>query len=147
MLKLHPYPELVYTGWRSVYWNATGRPSVHSDTSGWHRWILTGHTGTPLEKLSWTCPTLECHWRIFVNCNLHRITKKNTWICATLKSHWRKLWLLQLTLEHNWRDYKKPHWSETGKPYIKITYTWSILKKLPTIITNSTQVSNTIFWK
>ena len=35
-------------------------------TLGYH-WatqrILAGYTGTPLEKLSWNSPTLECHWR------------------------------------------------------------------------------------
>ena len=25
--------------------------------------VLAGYTGTLLEKLSWNCPTLECHWR------------------------------------------------------------------------------------
>ena len=24
---------------------------------------VAGYTGTPLEKRSWNCPTLECHWR------------------------------------------------------------------------------------
>ena len=28
--------------------------------------ILAGYTGTPLEKLSWNNPTLECHWRNLV---------------------------------------------------------------------------------
>ena len=46
-----PYPEPVYTGWSSVHWNATGMPLVDPV-----------YTGTPLEKLSWNSPTLECHW-------------------------------------------------------------------------------------
>ena len=50
-----PYPEPVYTGWSSVHWNATGMPLVDPV-----------YTGTPLEKLSWNSPTLECHWRILV---------------------------------------------------------------------------------
>ena len=43
-------------------------------TLGYH-WatqrILAGYTGTPLEKLSWNSPTLECHWRNFVESAPH----------------------------------------------------------------------------
>ena len=46
------------------------------------QWTLAGYTGTPLEKLIWNYPTLECHWRN---------------------------WLLQPKLEHHWRDCKCPH--------------------------------------
>ena len=55
-------------------------------TQGYHRTtqrILAGYTGTPMEKLIWICPTLECHWR--------------------------NSWLLQPTLEHHWRDYNSTH--------------------------------------
>ena len=55
-----PYPEPVYTGWSSVHWNATGMPLVDPV-----------YTGTPLEKLSWNSPTLECHWRILVESAPH----------------------------------------------------------------------------
>ena len=55
-------------------------------TLGYH-WatqsIPAGYTGTPLEKLSRNCPTLECHWR--------------------------NSWLLQPTMDHHWRDYNSPH--------------------------------------
>ena len=61
-----PYHEPVYTGWSSVHLNATGMPRLTQCTLGYH-WatqrILAGYTGTPLEKLSWNSPTLECHWR------------------------------------------------------------------------------------
>ena len=64
-----PYPEPVYTGWSSVHWNANGMPLVDQCTLGDH-WltqrILAGYTGTPLEKLSWSSPTLERHWRNLV---------------------------------------------------------------------------------
>ena len=33
--------------------------------------ILAGYTGTPLEKLSWNSPTLECHWRNLVESAPH----------------------------------------------------------------------------
>ena len=33
--------------------------------------ILTGDTGTPLGKLSWNCPILECRWRNSDYCSLH----------------------------------------------------------------------------
>ena len=55
-----PYPEPVYTGWSSVHWNATGMPLVDPV-----------YTGTPLEKLSWNSPTLECHWRNLVESAPH----------------------------------------------------------------------------
>ena len=55
-----PYPEPVYTGWSSVHWNGTGMPLVDSV-----------YTGTPLEKLSWNSPTLECHWRNLVESAPH----------------------------------------------------------------------------
>ena len=32
---------------------------------------LARYTGTPLEKLSWNSPTLECHWRISVESAPH----------------------------------------------------------------------------
>ena len=61
LLHNYPYPEPVYTGWSSVYWNATGMPLVAQCTLGYH-WatqrILAGYNGTPLEKLSWNSP----HW-------------------------------------------------------------------------------------
>ena len=60
------YLEPVYTGWSNVHWNDTGLPLVDQCTLGYHwvTWrILAWYTGTPLEKLSWNCPTLECHWR------------------------------------------------------------------------------------
>ena len=60
----YPYPEPVYTGWSSVHWNATG---IHWMTQR----ILAGNTGTPLEKLSWNSPTLECHWRNLVESGPH----------------------------------------------------------------------------
>ena len=57
---INPYPEPVYTGWSSVHWNATGMPLVDPV-----------YTGTPLEKLSWNSPTLECHWRNLVESAPH----------------------------------------------------------------------------
>ena len=33
--------------------------------------IFAGYTGTPLEKLSWNSPTLECHWRNLVESAPH----------------------------------------------------------------------------
>ena len=55
-----PYPEPVYTGWSSVHWNATGMPLVDPV-----------YTGTPLEKLSWYRPKVECHWRNLVESAPH----------------------------------------------------------------------------
>ena len=55
-----PYPEPVYTGWSRVHWNATGMPLVDPV-----------YTGTPLEKLSWNSPTLECHCRNLVESTPH----------------------------------------------------------------------------
>ena len=43
-------------------------------TLGYHwatKRVLAGYTATPLEKLSWNCPTLECHWRSSDYCSLH----------------------------------------------------------------------------
>ena len=42
----------------------TGVPLGHP-TNTW------GYTGTPLEKLSWNSPTLECHWRNLVESAPH----------------------------------------------------------------------------
>ena len=40
-----------------------------------HHWaiqrILAGYTGTPMEKISWNSPTLECHWRNLVESAPH----------------------------------------------------------------------------
>ena len=33
--------------------------------------ICAGYTGTPLEKLSWKSPTLECHWRNLIESSPH----------------------------------------------------------------------------
>ena len=69
-----PYAEPVYPGWSSVRWNATGMPlGDHWDTNESHGEYLQD---TPEhQKLSWNCPTLECHWR-------------NSDYC-TLEHHWR----------------------------------------------------------
>ena len=43
-------------------------------TLGYHwatKRIFAGYTGTPLEKLSWNSPTLECHWRNLVESTPH----------------------------------------------------------------------------
>ena len=74
-----PYPEPVYTGWSSVHWNAIRMPLVDPVYTG----IPLGdpsniaeYTGIPLEKFSWDCPTLECHWRNY--CSLHWNTTGGT---------------------------------------------------------------------
>ena len=43
-------------------------------TRGCHwatKWSLPGYTGAPLEKRSWNCPKLGCHWRNSSYCSLH----------------------------------------------------------------------------
>ena len=42
--------------------------------------ILAGYTGTPLEKLSWNCPTREYHWINFDNFSLHWNTTGKTYL-------------------------------------------------------------------
>ena len=49
-----PFPKPVYTIWSSLHWNTLG---YHWATQR----ILAGYTGTPLERLIWNSPTLECH--------------------------------------------------------------------------------------
>ena len=58
--------------WASVHWLVQCTLECHwltPCTLGYH-WatqrIHAGYTGTPLEKLSWNSPTLECHWRNLV---------------------------------------------------------------------------------
>ena len=49
-----PYPEPVYTGWSSVHWDTTGRPSEYLQGTLEHHWknlVETARTGMPLEKL------------------------------------------------------------------------------------------------
>ena len=58
--------------------------------------ILAGYTGTPLGKLSWNRPTLECHWRNLVESAPHWMPPE-------------KLSILQPTMEHHWRDCDSPH--------------------------------------
>ena len=55
--------------------------------------ILAGYTGTPLEKLSWNSPTLECHWRNLVESNPHWDATGGTLTFAAytgtpLERHW-----------------------------------------------------------
>ena len=67
--------------WSSVPWSATAMPLVDPVYTGHHwttQWILARHNGTPLEKLSWYCPTLECHWRNSDYCSLHWNTTGGT---------------------------------------------------------------------
>ena len=95
-----PYPDQVYTGWSTVHWNAidmllvntvyTGIPLdnpvktsmvhwtlmknldetyLHRNATGENLTILA-YTSTPLEKISWDCPTLECHRRNSDYCSL-----------------------------------------------------------------------------
>ena len=52
-----------------IFEGYTGTPLENLFGTAQH-WIATGETltvfvctGTPLEKLSWNCPTLGCHWR------------------------------------------------------------------------------------
>ena len=62
-----------------VHWNTTEKKLIETIP----HWNATGealkmfaHTGTPLEKLSWNCPTLGCYWRNF--CSLHWNTTGGT---------------------------------------------------------------------
>ena len=78
-----PYSEPVYLGWSSVHWNAIGMPLVHPVCIG----IPLGNpastgrnnTGKTCLKLSHTGMPME------------------------------KLWLLQPTLDHHWKDCNSPH--------------------------------------
>ena len=78
-------------------WNATDWPSVHWETTGelrdylqgtlehhWKNLDETAHTGIPLEKLSWNCPTLGCHWINSNFCSLHWNTTGGTVTAHTL---------------------------------------------------------------
>ena len=60
------------TGWPSVHWHTTVRPSeyVHWNATGKTK-LKQPHTGMPLEKLSWIRPTLGCHWRNSNFCSIH----------------------------------------------------------------------------
>ena len=63
-----PYPEPVYTGMPlGCHWLTQCTLGYHWATQP----ILAGYTGTPLEKLSWNSPTLECHWRNLVESAPH----------------------------------------------------------------------------
>ena len=88
-----PYPGSVYTGWSNVPWKATGMPLVDPVYTGITLGDLAntaGYTKTPLEKLSWNCPTLECHWRntiggtVTSTCTQAQIVKQSS-IHASLK--------------------------------------------------------------
>ena len=70
---LNPYTD-------PVHWNATGMPLIDLVYTGIPMGAsanIAGYTGTPLEKLSWNCPALECHRR-FDHCSLHWNTTGGT---------------------------------------------------------------------
>ena len=86
-----PYPEPVYTGWSSVHWNATRMPPVDPVYTGiplGDPRILAGCTGTPLEKLSWNSPTLECHWRNLIETVPHWDATGQANFCSL---HWNTI--------------------------------------------------------
>ena len=91
----YPYPEPLYTGWSSVHWNAIGWPSVHTD-----RGRSSEYTGTPLEKVSWNCPTLEYHWGNSDYCNLYLNT---TGGAVTAHTH-RHILLIRKAFISVWND-------------------------------------------
>ena len=71
---ISPYHESVCTGWSSIHWTTTARPLVGPVYTGiplGDPANIAGYTGTPLEKLNWNCPTLECQWRNSDYCSLH----------------------------------------------------------------------------
>ena len=58
----------VYTGMPlECHWLTQSTLRYHCATQR----MLAGYTGTPLEKLSWNSPTLECHWRNLVESGPH----------------------------------------------------------------------------
>ena len=101
-----PHPEPVFICWSSVHWNTTGMPLVdpmYTGISLGDRRTPAGYTGTALEKLSWNCPTPECHWRNFDKfAYTGTPLEKRSWNCPTLGCHWRNsnFWSL--------------HWNTTG---------------------------------
>ena len=68
-----PYPKPVYAG--PVYTEMPLECHWLTQCTLGHHWvtrrILAGYTGTPLEKLTWNCPILECQWRNSDYCGLH----------------------------------------------------------------------------
>ena len=53
----------------------------------------------PLEKLSWSCPTLGCHWRNSNFCSLHWNTTGRTVTAHTPVSKWTGLCIFSLYVE------------------------------------------------
>ena len=86
--------------------------------------ILAGYTGTPLKKLSWNYPKLECHWRNSDYCSLHWNTFGWT---VTDPPHTQTNVVKQSSIHASlkWQDVGTPSSNRTG--LCKFGINWSLL--------------------
>ena len=128
------------TGWSSVHWDTTRRPTNYLQGTlerHWKKivetaphWNATGdtllifaYTGTPVEKLSWDWSTLGCHWR---NSNFAAYT-------GTPLGEWnsphtpRHIKLNRVASMPVWNDKMKEHQSASGQVSVNSAFTWSLL--------------------
>ena len=99
--------------------------------------ILAGYTGTPLGKLSWNSPTLECHWRNLVENTHTGIPLEKLWLLQpTLEPHWRDcnsshtprhIELSRVASKPIWNDKMAGHKSASAQVSVNATFTWSLL--------------------
>ena len=119
-------------------------------TLGYH-WatqrILAGYTGTPLEKLSWNSPTLECHWRNLVESGPHwEATGETLTFAAYTGTPLEGLWQpthtrhIQLSMQSSihvclkWQDGGTPVSKWTGLGIFSIYLEFTALQRMPVML-------------
>ena len=79
-----------------------------------------GYTGTPLEKLSSNCPTLECHWTIaaYIGTSLEGRNSPHTR---------RHIELSRVAPIRVWNDKMAAHQATNWQVSVNSAFTWSLL--------------------
>ena len=118
-------------------------------TLGYH-WatqrILAGYIGTPLEKLSWNSPTLECHWRNLVESDPHWDANGETLTFAAytgtpLKGLWQRTHALTHIVKQSsihdrlkWQDGGTPVSKWTGLCIFSLYLEFTALQRMPVML-------------
>ena len=96
----------------------------------------------PLEKLSWNCPTLRCHWRNSYFCSLHWNTTGGIVTAHTRPAHIVKQRSIHASLK--WQDGGTPISKWTGLGKFSLYLEFPALQWIPVLLLTHVSISTSL---